>query len=202
MSRRKDRGLTPHQKRVLEWIKNYVRERGISPSVRDVGNAFNISPPSALAIIKTLEKKGWILREKKTARGIKIIDKIESVPVPLLGEIPAGKPLTVFENIEGYIHLPSDIIKGKEFFALRIKGESMKDAGILPGDIIIVQKQEVADNNDIVVACVDEECTVKRWIVRGKRYFLKPENEGMETMEVTNRECLILGRVKIVLRFY
>lgn len=195
--------LTEHQKRVFEWLKDYIEENGVSPSLRDLARAFKIAPPSALALLRTLEKKGFIIRDKYRARSIRIKENQQrTFSVPLLGRVPAGKPVEVFEYTEDYITLPDKIKKGKKLFALRVYGESMIGAGIFPGDIVVVSQQNTASHNDIVVVRLEEEVTLKRWVVKKGKVFLKPENPEMEAMEITSKECIVLGKVIELIRFY
>ena len=143
---------------------------------------------------------GFIKMDEKINRTIRLTNNAPSFPVPIMGRVTAGMPILAVEDIEGYVPVSEDVRRGRELFALRIEGESMINAGILDGDIVIVCKTETADNGEIVVALIDDEATVKRFYKENGHYRLQPENPDFEPIIVP--ECSILGKVVEVIRYY
>lgn len=189
------------QKQCLEFIKEYFDERGVAPTVREIETAMDYhSPSSAQYMLNSLEKAGYIERDplmKRTVR-IKGFDT-KAYHVPLVGTVTAGQPILAVESIEDYIPVPVKN-KGKNMFALKVRGNSMINAGILDGDMVIVEKTPVASNGEIVVALIGDEATVKRFYKEKGHFRLQPENDIYEPIIVD--EVLILGKVNMVIRKY
>lgn len=189
------------QKQCLEFIKEYFDERGVAPTVREIETAMDYhSPSSAQYMLNTLEKAGYIERDplmKRTVR-IKGFDT-KAYHVPLVGTVTAGQPILAVESIEDYIPVPVKN-KGKNMFALKVRGDSMINAGILNGDTVIVEQTPVASNGEIVVALIGDEATVKRFYKEKSHFRLQPENDAYEPIIVD--EVSILGKVNMVIRKY
>lgn len=189
------------QKQCLEFIKEYFDERGVAPTVREIETAMDYhSPSSAQYMLNSLEKAGYIERDplmKRTVR-IKGFDT-KAYHVPLVGTVTAGQPILAVESIEDYIPVPVKN-KGKNMFALKVRGDSMINAGILDGDMVIVEKTPVASNGEIVVALIGDEATVKRFYKEKGHFRLQPENDIYEPIIV--KEVMILGKVNMVIRKY
>lgn len=202
------RELTVRQKRVLEFIKGFIRGHGYPPTVRDIGRHFGLQPRAIFDHLQALERKGYIERRSSGARALVLKDHQKGRPgheevieLPILGRVAAGGPLLASENIEGTFPLPLDWVKG-EAFLLRVKGESMVGAHILDGDYALVRSQPSAENGDIVVALIGEEAVVKRFYREGERLLLKPENPSMEPLVVKegDENLQVLGKVIGVFR--
>ena len=198
--------LTKRQNDVYQYLKQYIRDYGYSPCVRDICNALNLkSTSTAHAHLTKLEKKGYITRDPLKPRTIMIqrmdnAAKQQMVPVPVVGKVAAGIPITAVENIEEYISLPYSLLRSDDVFILNVSGDSMTNAGILNNDRIIAQKQDYAQNGDIVVALIDDEATVKRFYVEEGRFRLQPENDNYAPIYA--RDLNILGKVIGVLRMF
>src|SRR3989304_5647057 len=163
-------GLTPRQREVLEFIKRFLDEQGYPPTVREIGGHFAFVPRSVFDHLKALERKGYLKREATKSRSLQIMDPAfpgrrlaRPREVPIVGRVAAGRPLLAVENLEGAVPLPAEWTNGGEVFLLRVQGDSMVGAHILPGDLALVRRQESAESGDIVVALVDEEATIKRF---------------------------------------
>ncbi len=184
--------------RILEFIKHQLKARGFPPTVREICIEIGLSSPATVhARLKKLEEHGLIIKEGAKNRSIKVVDENcqESFSeIPVLGKITAGVPITAVENIEGTFSVPDSIKKGEELFGLKVSGESMINAGIFDGDLIIVRKQPTAEQGDIVAALIDRDnATVKRFYKKDGHFVLKPENDSMEPIISDNVE--ILGKV-------
>ncbi len=194
---RKD--LTNRQRKVLDFITNYLRDTGYPPTVREIAGEFKISSKGAYDHLIAIEKKGYIRRNPAKPRAIELMDFVPGraygpvVEIPVVGRVAAGEPLLASQNIERTITLSNDLIRTEEPFALRIKGESMIGAGILEGDYVIVKQQQDADQGDIVVALIGDEATVKRFYRAGDHIRLQPENPTMKPIIV--KDVTILGKV-------
>jgi len=189
--------MTSRQKDVLEFIKTSVRTKGYPPSVREIGKAVGLTSTSTVhGHLAKLEEKGFIRRDATKPRTIEIIDAqpfSPSIPIPLIGRVTAGLPVLAVENIEEYVPVPASLVGTTTAFLLTVRGESMIDAGILDGDMLIVRQQTTAENGDIVVALMAEEATVKRFF-REKDYVrLQPENRTMQP--IVTRNVSVLGKV-------
>ena len=188
------------QKAVLEYIKDTIGERGVAPSVREIGEAVGLRSTSSVQYnLNALEQAGYIERDPNLKRTIRLSgSNLKATPVPLLGTVAAGMPILAQEMIEEYI--PVALNKGGEFFALHVKGDSMINAHIESGDIVIVQKTPVANNGDIVVALIGDEATVKRYYKEKGHFRLQPENDDYEPIIVD--ELVLLGKVVSLIRNY
>lgn len=192
--------ITPKQQEILEYIKETILSKGYPPAVREICEAVHLKSTSSVhSHLETLEEKGYIRKDPTKPRTIEIIDdcfnltRREVVNVPVLGTVAAGQPLYAEENIENYYPIPAELLPNAQTFMLKVKGNSMINAGILEGDQIIVEHRSTAHNGDIVVALVDDSATVKRFFKEGGHYRLQPENDSMEPILVDHVE--ILGKV-------
>ncbi|HEY2919554.1 MAG TPA: transcriptional repressor LexA [Candidatus Binatia bacterium] len=196
--------LTARQKAIYDFLLKTIREKGFAPSIHEIGRQFKIASTNGVSDhLKALEKKGYIRRVGK--RAIEIVNALGKTvltatrEVPVLGKVPAGKPLLSEENIEGLLSIPDDMGSGK-LFALQVKGDSMIDAGILDGDKVIVKQQGTAENGEIVCAVINSEATLKRFFKKGGVITLKAENEKYAPITVSEGEFRIAGRVVGLLR--
>lgn len=189
------------QQQCLEFIKEYFDERGVAPTVREIETAMDYhSPSSAQYMLNSLEKAGYIERDPLMKRTVRIKGyDTKAYHVPLVGTVTAGQPILAVESIEDYIPVPVKN-KGKNMFALKVRGDSMINAGILDGDMVIVEKTPVASNGEIVVALIGDEATVKRFYKEKGHFRLQPENDIYEPIIV--KEVMILGKVNMVIRKY
>lgn len=199
--------ISDKQKEILEYIKSEILNRGYPPAVRDICEAVHLKSTSSVhSHLETLEKNGYIRRDPTKPRAIEIIDdtfnlsRREVVNVPLLGRVAAGEPLLAVENVETYFPIPTEYMPNEESFMLKVKGESMINAGIFDGDHILVRSQPTASNGDMVVALVEDSATVKTFYKEDGQYRLQPENDTMEPIIVDN--CTILGKVFGVIRSF
>lgn len=193
--------LTEKQQLVFDFIRQSIEDRGIAPSVREVAKAAGYrSTSTAQYVLDKLEEYGYIERDPLLKRTIRIpSQKVSASRVPLLGTVTAGQPILAVESIEDYISVPLKS-EDKEFFALRVRGDSMTNAAILDGDIVVVERTPVADNGEIVVALIDNEATVKRFYKEKGHFRLQPENDAYAPIIVD--ELALLGKVKMVIRNY
>jgi repressor LexA len=193
--------ITETQKRIYEYLIEKSQD-GVPPSVREIGAAVGLrSTSSVQANLDALEDAGYISRDPMLKRSIRIIGQSENITsVPLIGTVTAGMPILAVEQIEGYIPYSGPVSKDKPLFALRVKGESMINAGILDGDIVFVEKTPVASNGQIVVALLEDEATVKRFYKENGHFRLQPENDTFEPIICT--ELVILGKVVGLVRYY
>ena len=198
--------ISKKQQEILEYIKSEILNRGFPPAVREICEAVNLKSTSSVhAHLEALEKNGYIRRDATKPRAIEIIDdnfnltRREVVNVPIIGQVAAGQPLLAVENIENYFPIPTEFMPNAETFMLKVKGDSMINAGIFNGDKILVQKQSDAQNGDIVVALVDDSATVKTFYKEDGHFRLQPENDTMDPIIVN--ECSILGKVFGIMRF-
>ncbi len=192
------------QKKVYQYIKSYSEEHGYPPSVREICAAVGLKSTSTVhGHINRLKKKGLLRRDPAKPRAIEILDedneaRQKAMTVPIVGRVTAGLPILAFDNIEEYIPLPASFVRDEHSFVLKVTGESMIDAGIYDGDYIVVRQQNYADDGDIVVALLEDEATVKRFFVDGKKIRLQPENPTMEPIIVDDAK--ILGKVSGLFR--
>ena len=198
--------ISAKQKEILDFIKSEILNKGYPPAVREICEAVNLKSTSSVhSHLETLEKNGFIRRDPTKPRAIEIIDddfnlvRRELVNVPIIGSVAAGEPIFAEQNVEGYMPvLPGDMPKG-EAFILRVKGESMINVGIYDGDKVLVHKQNVAENGELVVALVDDAATVKTFYKEDGYFRLQPENDEMDPILVNDLQ--IVGKVIGVLRF-
>lgn len=201
--------LTERQQQVYNYIRETVNARGYPPSVREICDAVGLSSPSTVhSHIASLVKAGLLRKDASKPRAIEILDPVASRPVsedrirqvPLLGRIAAGSPILAAEDVEDVFPLPTDIVGTGPIFMLRIKGDSMIEAGILEGDYVVIRRQPDANDGDIIVALVEgEEATVKRLRRENGKVILVPENQAYSPTEYTDG-VQVLGRVVSVLR--
>lgn len=200
--------LTDEQSRVLSFIVQHQRDKGAPPTVREMCAAMGYrSLNNARQHLRLIERKGYIRVLKGLARGIELLIRSQEergeneVLVPLVGAVAAGRPITAHENIDGHITLDRNLFKGDGLFTLRIKGDSMEGIGVLHGDIIIVRQQATAQDNDIVVAIIDGEATLKRYIRKDDHIILRPENPKYEDIVVpAGQDVWIAGKMVGVMR--
>ena len=195
--------LRTKQQQIYDYIVSFTEEHGYPPSVREIGEAVGLKSPSTVHFhMKNLEKAGMIVKAKKKTRAISLPHSEDGPPqdtVPILGNVAAGAPILAEECIEDYLTFDTGGLSG-EHFALRVRGESMRDAGILPGDLVVVHQQQDANSGEIVVAMFDGEATVKTLRRRDGHVWLMPENPEYEPIPGDHAE--ILGRVTAVVRRY
>ena len=198
--------ISSKQREILEYIKQEILNKGYPPAVREICEAVHLKSTSSVhSHLETLEKNGYIRRDPTKPRAIEIIDdnfnltRREVVNVPIIGQVAAGQPLLAVENIENYFPIPTEFMPNAETFMLKVKGDSMINAGIFNGDKILVQKQSDAQNGDIVVSLVDDSATVKTFYKEDGHFRLQPENDTMDPIIVN--ECSILGKVFGIMRF-
>lgn len=199
--------ITTKQQEILEYIKQEILQRGYPPAVREICEAVQLKSTSSVhAHLETLEKNGYIRRDPTKPRAIEIVDdtfnlqRREMVNVPIVGHVAAGQPILATENVENYFPIPVEMMPNCQTFMLRVKGESMINAGIFDGDLILVQQQSTARNGDMVVALVDDSATVKTYYKEANHFRLQPENDFMEPIIVP--EVTILGKVFGVFRLF
>lgn len=199
--------LTDKEKAVYKYIRSTIRTNGYAPSVRDICNAVGIKSTSTVhTYIKRLEEKGYIGRVDGKSRAITVnADDAEkadprTVRVPLIGQVRAGLPILAVENYEGYVDYPASMSSSDSLFALRVVGDSMIEAGILDGDIVIVESRRYADNGEIILALIDDSATVKYFYREDGRFRLQPANSNMRP--IYTDELTILGKVIANFRFY
>jgi repressor LexA len=205
------RAPTERQARILDVIRDFTIEHGYPPSVREIGVRVGLSSSSTVqSHLKALEKRGLVRRDPTKPRALSTADAREHMKathapraldyavLPIVGKVAAGMPITAAEQLEGELVVPSVFVRGKDRFILRVQGDSMIDAAILDGDMIVVAAQPDAENGEIVVAMIDGEATVKRFFREAGRIRLQPENPTMQPIYADN--VTILGRVDAVLR--
>jgi len=202
-----DLNLTKRQQEIFDFIKRYSSRHGYPPTVRDIGKAVGLASSSTVhAHLANLEKVGLLRRDPSKPRAIEMLDKaVEGVKsvvrpngLPLVGQVAAGQPVLAEENIEEYVEVPGLAGGADGEYLLRVRGDSMKDAGILEGDHVAVRPQSTAKDGQIVVALVGEEATIKRFFKESDHVRLQPENPAMEP--IRSREVRVLGRVVGVMR--
>lgn len=200
---------TDKQQKVLDYVKEQIKREGYAPSVREICKALDLKSTSTVhGYLSRLEKKGLIQKAALKPRTLRIVDEEdgekpfytskEMVDVPIVGKVTAGLPILAVENIEDTFPLPIDFVGNSETFMLRVRGDSMIDAGILDGDLVLVKKQNNAENGDIVVALIEDEATVKKFYKEKNYIRLQPQNQFMQPIIVPT--CTILGKVAGVFR--
>jgi repressor LexA len=198
--------LTKRQQEIFDFIKRYTAEFGYPPTVRDIGKAVGLASSSTVhAHLANLERIGMLRRDPTKPRAIEMLDRATagvkamlSPGLPLVGQVAAGAPIVAEENIEEYIQTPEFAGGDAGSYLLRVRGESMKDVGILEGDLVVVKPQDTAEDGEIVVALVGEEATVKRFFRESDHIRLQPENSEMEPIIATDVQ--VLGRVVGLMR--
>lgn len=203
--------LTPRQREILHVIEKSMQDRGYPPSVREIGEAVGLNSPSTVHNhLSTLQKLGFLRRDPTKPRAIEVrfdtnsevaMERRPSRHIPLVGDVAAGTDVLAQENVEDLIPVPSDFTGEGDLFMLRVRGESMINAGILDGDYVVARQQNVAENGDIVVAGIPgEEATVKTFKKSGKSITLLPSNDTMEPMVFDANDVVIFGKVVTVMR--
>ncbi len=199
--------ISAKQREILEYIKSEIIKKGYPPAVREICEAVSLKSTSSVhSHLETLEKNGYIRRDPTKPRAIEIVDNDFNftrkgiIKVPIIGTVAAGQPLLAVENIDGYFPLLAENLPNDELFMLRVQGESMVNAGIFNGDKILIQKQETAQNGDIVVALVEDSATVKRFYKEDGHFRLQPENDTMKSIIVD--DVSIVGKVIGLFRSY
>jgi repressor LexA len=198
--------LTKRQQEIFDFIKRYSAKYGYPPTVRDIGKAVGLASSSTVhAHLSNLERIGLLRRDPSKPRAIELLDRAAAgvrsfvrPGLPLVGQVAAGQPVLAEENIEDYVQTPSFAGGEDGEYLLRVRGDSMRDAGILQDDLVVVRSQEVAEDGDIVVALVGEEATVKRFFQEADHVRLQPENDSMEPIRA--REVRVLGKVVGLMR--
>ena len=200
--------ITDRQKEIFSFIENFTKANDYPPTVREISEHFGISLRAVQDHISALQKKGFISTEQKRSRSIRILeDKKQSISkifvdkVPLLGTVAAGRPLLCEENLEGYVNLTEPFIRpGKTYFALRVRGSSMINAGILEGDLAVIEQSSTAVDGQIVVAVLDDAITLKRFYKESARIRLQPENPDFQAIYCQN--VRIVGILSSIVRTY
>jgi len=202
--------LTSRQREVLEFIRKFMTQEGYPPTVREIGAHFGFVPRSVFDHLKALERKGYLRRVASKSRSLQILEApATSHPapaafreLPILGRVAAGEPLLSEQNVEGTFTISRDWVNGDEAFLLKVQGESMIGAHILPGDYAVVRRQATAEHGDIVVALVDGEATIKRVLLKKDAIVLQPENPAVPPIQVRRGEKTfqIVGKVIGILR--
>lgn len=197
--------LSPRQEQILDYIKKRIRDSGYPPSVREIGHAVGLKSSSTVhAHLVQLEKKGYLRKDAAKPRAIAPVPSVKEqeatqvVSLPLIGQVAAGVPILAEQNIEAFIPVPLELIGSGNHFILKVKGDSMIDAGIIDGDYLIVREQADAHSGEIVVAVLEDEATVKRLFKHRDYVELRPENGSMEPIMVAQAE--IAGKVAALLR--
>ena len=197
--------LTDRQKQIYEFLSVSVREKGYAPSIPEIGQRFKIaSTRGVFDHLQALERKGYIKRVGK--RAIEIVSQSgrsalpQAKEIPIVGRVRAGAPVLAEENIEGFLTVGNEIARGKEIFALKVKGDSMTEDGILEGDHVIIRRQDTAEDGDIVCALIGNEATLKRFQRKGNQITLKPANPKYEPIILSKGEFRILGKATGVIR--
>ena len=199
------KGLTQRQREVFDFIREFIHRNRYPPTIREIAVNFRFSVKGSYDHVKALEKKGYLRCHGNRSRAIEIIrdaeaDKEEMASVPLLGSVAAGKPLFAEENLQGFVQVPAAALGASTHFALKVKGDSMEDAGIMDGDTVVVAHQSSAENGDIVVAMVDDAVTLKRFFMEKNRVRLKAENPKYPSLYTQN--VRILGKLAFLMRSY
>ena len=193
--------LSAMQQKIYDYIVSCIRNQGYPPSVREIGDAVGLRSPSTVHFhLKHLEEAGIIAKGAGKGRAITLVEEpMEEDRIPIVGNVAAGSPILAEECIEDYLTFATHGRQG-EYFALRVRGESMINAGILPGDLVVVRQQKTCNNGEIVVAMIDDEATVKRFSRQNGHIWLLPENENYSPIDGTYAQ--ILGKVAAVVREY
>lgn len=200
--------ITDRQKEVFVFIENFTKENNYPPTVREISQHFEISLRAVQDHISALQKKGFISTEQKRSRSIRILDDKKQVlpkvfidKIPILGTIAAGRPLLCEENLNGYVNLTEPFIRpGKNYFALRVRGSSMINAGILEGDLAVIEQASSAVDGQIVVAVLDDAITLKRFYKESSRIRLQPENPDFQAIYC--QDVRIVGILSSIVRTY
>lgn len=196
----KKQAITEKQQRILDFVKSEVREKGYPPAIREICSAVGLrSTATVHAHLESLESKGYIRRSPSKNRCIEVLDAsagkfgAEYVDVPIIGKVTAGAPILVVENTEGHFPIPVDFLGNYDAFMLRVRGDSMEGAGIFSDDLILVRRQQEAENGDIVVAMLDDSAAIKRFFIEKNMVRLHSENPNYQ--DILTRRAVIIGKV-------
>jgi len=196
--------LTGRQQEVLDFLTSFIKENSYPPTIRETAKAFSISVKGAYDHIKALEKKGAIKLQENRSRALEIISKKENdnsvTELPILGAIAAGNPILAEENWTETIRVPAEYARKGSSFALRVKGDSMRDVGIRSGDIAIIEQQQTAEDGEIVAALIEDSATLKRFFKENNRIRLQSENP--DYAPIYTQDLRILGKLKAIIRSY
>jgi len=197
--------LTPRQEEILSWVKGFIREHAMPPTVREIGTAFDIKSSSVFDLLQALERKGHLRRGDLGARSLIVKGRVQRhewsyTEVRVIGRIRAGAPIEAIEDNWGTVAVKKELLRGREAFALRVEGNSMVKAGILDGDCVVVRKQETADDGDIVVALIDNEATLKRYYREANGIRLEPANPALSAIHIRSGQFAVQGVVVSVVR--
>ena len=198
--------LTEKQKEFLSYISQYMEDWGRSPSFEEICSHFGFNSYNTVTTyLKALERKGYVRlpKKKNQKRAIEVISPVETrrFEFPLLGRVAAGKPIEAVEDVD-VIEVPPTMVGSGDHFVLEVKGDSMKDDGILNGDFVVVKKQPTAENGQTVVALINNEATIKKYYKKKRKVELRPAHEGMESIVVRKGDLLIQGKVVGLIRRY
>lgn len=189
--------ITPKQQEILDYIKQCILQKGYPPAVREICEAVNLKSTSSVhSHLGTLEKNGYIRRDPTKPRCIEIVEdtfnlaRRELINVPVVGTVTAGQPILAVENIESYFPIMPEFIRNRQVFMLKVRGESMINAGIYDGDLVLVEQTPSAENGDIVIALIDDSVTIKRFFKEDGHFRLQPENDFMEPIIVDDLEIV------------
>jgi len=203
------KGLTSKQKAILNFIRDHIKDRSAPPTIREIGVHFGITSTNGVRChLTALENKGYIKRSTYRARGIEMAEKthtpVSLTAIPIIGRVAAGEPILAEENLEGRIGVDSDLLAGEDLFALKVRGDSMVEAGIFDGDLVFARKQPVAERGEIVVAVIGDNATVKYFYPDNGRIRLEPANTRYQTIVVERNTpgFYIAGKVVGVFRKY
>lgn len=199
--------ISPKQQQILDYIKQCILQKGYPPAVREIGEAVQLKSTSSVHFhLNALEQNGYIRRDPTKPRCIEIVEdtfnlvRRELINVPIIGTVTAGQPILATENIESYFPITPDFIRNRQVFMLKVKGESMINAGIHDGDLVLVEQTSSASNGDIVIALIDESVTVKRFFKENGQFRLQPENDFMDPIIVDEVE--VIGKVVGLFRIF
>ncbi len=197
--------ITERQQEVLNFISGFTKSNNYPPTVREIGEHFGISLRAVQDHIAALQKKGYLAQTQKRARSLSIVSENQHdtfvAKVPLLGTVAAGKPLLSEENLDGYVNLTEPFVRpGKSYFALRVRGQSMVEAGILEGDLAVIEQAQTAVDGQIVVAVIDNAITLKRFYKEADRIRLQPENSAFQP--IYSKEVTVVGILSNIVRTY
>jgi len=194
--------LTEKQRKILNYIESQLREKGYPPTIREIGRRFSISSTRGVRDhLKALANKKYIERIPWASRGIRLLKENDRLSIPIAGRVVAGAPELALEDIEGELKVDERMKKHEKTFALKVKGESMAGAGICEGDYVVVRPQNTSQPGDIVVALIEDEATIKRFVQKGNRFFLEPANPSYQSIEVSEK-VKVIGKVVGLIRYY
>ncbi len=196
--------LTVRQQEVHDFIASFLSEHAYPPTIREIADRFSISVKGAYDHVKALERKGFLRLGENRSRALELLRRekpeLMVVELPLLGVVAAGRPIYADENFSGTVQVPADIVRTSSCFALAVRGDSMKDAGIFHGDIAVIEQRQTADNGEIVVAMIDESVTLKRFFRENNRVKLVAENPAYAP--IYTQDAKIIGRLRGLIRKY